>query len=365
MTSSTEPSRRLRSLAIVFAISALAWALPVAALGALASHAEAEWGAFLWRGEEWMRLLGPAGYAGRGAGRVMVIGPSEAREGFADAAFEAGLPGFEFFNDAISMSTLEDAVTQLEYIERAYGEEAFPEVVLLALTQRYASDYTPDGVRPLPIALNKYSSDFWLNQSVEPQQLVEKHPGAALVALLRSVGHSGRRYQSLLRALRARVQLYRSGAEWSQLLEDRSLLASRFYRRPTVADPERYLGDILEGGGQYPALRSTQPDPAVVGAHFERLRALAAAHGSRVFVLLMPEASWRRAFYEPGIYEAYQSTVIEAAAPLPVMNFREAIPDELYFDNLHLRRQGAKRLSRQVADIMSGHLLEGTTRKMP
>jgi hypothetical protein len=352
MTSSTGSSRRLRNLLAAAAILAFAWLLPTVAFGALASYAETNWGVFLWRGEEWMELFDPKVYVGRGAGRVMVIGPSESREALVPAPFEAVLSGFELFNDSMSFSTLEDGISQLEYIERVYGADAFPELLILAVTQRYVLDFAP-GDRPLPVAIDKYSSALWLDESVEPQRLVPKHLGASLLARLRLAGHGSGRFRDAIAALRARLK-HGSEADWGKLAASMQLVPYRYHHRKKIADPDFYWEDVANQRGLYRKLRDMPAEPLAesIAGHFERLRALAARHGTRVFVLNMPEAEWRRAFYAPGIYEEYQSVLTRAAGSLPILDLRTALPDERYFDTLHLDREGAYDFSRRVAELL-------------
>lgn len=353
MTSSTEPSRRLKSLLATVAITAFAWLLPIVAFGSLATYAETHWGVFLWRGEEWMELYSPASYVGRGQGRIMVIGPSEAREALIAAPFEAAIPGFEFFNDSMSFSTLEDGITQLEYIERVYGNGAFPELLILAVTQRYVLDFAP-GERPLVIAINRYSPDLWLDESVEPQRLLPKQLGASLVSRVRLAGHGSGRYRGAIQALRGRIGLRRSGGDWDQMVRRLLLVPYRYHHRARIANPDLYWEDVANATGLYEELRDMRAEPhaEIMAGHFERLGELAARHGTHVFVLNMPEASWRRGFYEPKIYEEYQSVLMRAAGSLPILDLRTAMPDERYFDTLHLDREGAEDFSRQVAGLL-------------
>ena len=95
-----------------------------AVLEPLASWAEQERGAYLWRTEEWLALFTPANYADRGDGRLLLMGPSEAREAFVDSALRERLAGWETIQHAWVWSTLEELVVFLEYLERAHGDAA-------------------------------------------------------------------------------------------------------------------------------------------------------------------------------------------------------------------------------------------------
>jgi hypothetical protein len=337
-------------------LTALAWGVVAVSFGSLATYAETHWGVFLWRSEEWLELYSPSRYVDRGRGRIMVIGPSEAREALVAEPFEAALPGFEFYNDAMSFSTLEDGITQLEYIERVYGQGAFPEVLILTVTQRYVLDFAP-GERPLVIAMNKYSPAFWIDESVEPQQLRSKHLGASLISRVRLVGHEGSRYRRAIQSLAARLRLSEP-ADWPRQVRRLLLVSHRYHHKPHIASPELYWEHVEDETGLYHELRDMPAEPHrdSVAGHFQRLREMAARNDSQIFVVNMPEASWRRAFYAQGIYEDYRSLLMRAAGSLPVFDLRESVPDELYFDTLHVDRDGAYDFSQQVAERLAAAL---------
>ena len=51
------------------------------ALEASARFSERYLGAYLWKEQDYLRLFSPANHAGRGRHRLLIYGPSEAREG--------------------------------------------------------------------------------------------------------------------------------------------------------------------------------------------------------------------------------------------------------------------------------------------
>lgn len=74
--------------------------------------------------------------------------------------------------------------------------------------------------------------------------------------------------------------------------------------------------------------------------------------GAKVYVVIMPLRSTLRKIVPPNakpcIFEALDRAFPEA--PPPVMDLEEAMPDQLFTDQVHLSRAGAERLSKLVAD---------------
>lgn len=351
MTSSTAPSSRLRSLGLCLAVCATAWGVTCATGEWLSRFAETELGAHLWRGEEWMQLLSRARYTRRVADRVLVIGPSEAREAFWEAPFREVLPGVFLANDALSMSTLEDGLSQLEYIERAYGAGALGGRIVVAVTHRWVVGYTP-GTRPFPIVVDRYSSRFALDESVEPQALVEKNAFEGALARLRLAAHSGGRYRAAIAATRVGLEARLFGGSLEDMLMKRSLVGSRFFDREP-RDKQQYYEAARAGEGQYAAIRGIDPrlQREAILREFARLREIAARSGTRVIVVNMPEGGWvRESFYDPGIHEAYMRVLREALGELPFLDLREALPDDGFFDWSHPTHESGLQLSRMVAE---------------
>jgi hypothetical protein len=355
LTSSTARSRAL-SLVAVLASCAVTWVLVCATLEVIARKVESRLDANLWRYEEWMQLLSPARYPIDKGGRIVVIGPSEAREAFWPEPFQQALDGATLVNDSLSLSTFEDALTQLEYVEKVYGRRAIGDLLLVAVTPRLVQGYAP-GERPLRIVLNRYSPYFALDEGVEPQALVEKSFAPSLLGRVRLAAHSGVRYQRAVRAALLAVRARVRGEDLDALFRAYGLVGSRFFDTEPL-DKQQYYEWARTGTGILPSMAyffklrtmdaRTQRD--VIVGHFERLRAIADRNDCRILVVNMPEGGWaRRLFYKPGIYEAYMDVLREAVGDLPFVDLREELPDEGFFDWMHPTRDAALRLSRRVA----------------
>lgn len=350
MTSSTAPSSRLRSLTTTLAACAVAW-LAVHAIGETAARAvESQLDAQLWRYEEWMQMLSPARYPRYERGRILVIGPSEAREAFWPEPFRDALNGARLVNDSLSLSTFEDALTQLEYVEKAYGRGTMGDILIVAVTPRFLQGYAP-GERPLPIAINRYSPYFRLDESVEPQALVEKGLFDSLLSRVRLAGHSGVRYWKTLLALVYATETRIRGGDLQESFRAHSLVGARFYDQGP-RDKTEYYRWAREGLGLNPPLRSMDPRTrrAEIIRDFQRLRDIAARNEARLIVVNLPEGGWAREFfYDPGIHEAYMEVLREGVGDLPFVDLRNALPDDGFVDWVHPTMSASLGLSRTVA----------------
>ncbi len=355
MISSTARSRAL-SLVAVLASCVAAWVLVCTASEWLARRVEMRLDANLWRFEEWMQLLSPARYPTATRDRIVVIGPSEAREAFWPEPFQQALDGATLVNDSLSLSTFEDGLTQLEYIEKVYGRGAIGDLLLVAVTPRLLQGYAP-GQRPLPILLNRYSPHFALDERVEPQALVEKSFAASLLSRIRLAAHSGVRYQRAFRALLLAVRARIRGEDLDALFRAHGLVGSRFFDTQPL-DKQQYYEWARTGTGILPSMEyffelrtmDARTRRAAIIGQFERLRAIAARNDCRILVVNMPEGGWaRQLFYKPGIHEGYMEVLREAVADLPFVDLREELPDDGFFDWMHPTRDAALTLSRKVA----------------
>lgn len=351
-------SRRATSLAVVIAAGFAAWVGVCAVSEAAARWTELRLGAHLWRYQEWMQLLTPTRYLGR-THWALVVGPSEAREAFWLDDFEEEMEGRRLVNDAMSFSTFEDTVTQLEYIERVYGTRAIAPLLIVTVTPRYLQNYAP-GERPLPVLLDRYSPNYSLDESVEPQALIEKGPVAWLLGHMRTLGHSGIRYRRAVYAVGLAAKARLSGTNVRVEYQKYGLIPSRFYDQLPIDKAQYYEWartgkDIQRSFAYFMALRrmDTRAQRPAIIRDFARLRRLAGRAGSTVLVVNMPEGGWARSgFYEPGIHETYMTVLHEAIGDLPFLDLRDALPDDAFFDWMHPTRRGGRVLTRRVAEAV-------------
>lgn len=317
---------------------------------------EARFDPMLWRYEEWMQLLSPVRYSDRVPNRILVVGPSEAREAFWAEPFERVLGPVRLINDSLSLSTFEDVVTQLDYVERVYGPQALGDVLVVAVSPRLLQNYAP-GERPLPILLNRYSPYFSLDERVEPQALVPKSPVASLLGRIRTAGHSAVRYQRAVRALLLVMRSRFRNEDLAAAFRSHGLVGSKFF-----ADPPRNRSEYYEwvrtGEGILPSMQyffklrdmNLLDRRADVLRDFSRLRDIAARCRARVLVVNLPEGGWARgSFYNEGIHEAYDAVLREAVGDLPLLDLREFVADDGFVDWMHPNWASSLRISERVA----------------
>ena len=353
MTSSTVLSERSRSLATAICACLAAWVVVCAASEWIAQEVELRLDAHLWRYEEWMQLTSGTRYPAGAHDRILVIGPSEAREAFWPQPFRHKLDGARLVNDSLSLSTFEDAITQLEYIEKVFGTDTLGGLLIVAVTPRFLQNYAP-GDRPLPIVVNRYSPYFSIDESVEPQRLVEKGFVEGLIARVHLAGHSGARYMKAVWAVALAAEARVRGKDFEESLRSHFLVGARFYDQGP-RDKARYYELARQGGGFNQVLRSMNPldQRAAILRDFDRLRAIAARNGAQILIVNLPEGGWsRQHFYDPGIHEAYMSVLREGVRDLPFLDLRDALNDDDFVDWVHPTMAASLMISNRVASAI-------------
>ena len=347
---SIEPSERARSLTTVLGAGLVVWVLVCTTASWVADQVEVRLDANLWRYEEWMQLVSGRRYPAGARDRILVIGPSEAREAFWPGPFREILNGARLVNDSLSLSTFEDAITQLEYVEKVYGPDRLGGVLIVAVTPRFLQNYAP-GERPLPIVINRYSPYVELDESVEPQRLVDKGFVDGLIARVHLAGHSGARFMKAFLALALAADCRIRDQDLEQSLRDHFLVGARFYTE-APRNKAVYYELAKQGGGFNLALRTMNPmdQRNAILRDFDRLRAIAARNELRILVVNLPEGGWsRRDFYSPGIHEAYMEVLHEGVGDLPFLDLRDELHDDGFVDWVHPTRAASLMISREVA----------------
>jgi hypothetical protein len=347
---STALSDRVHSLATVIGACLVVWVVVCAASEWVADEVEDHLDANLWRYEEWMQLTSGGRYPADAHDRILVIGPSEAREAFWPEPFREVLGGVRLVNDSLSLSTFEDAITQLEYVEKVYGSDTLGSLMIVGVTPRFLQNYAP-GERPLPIVINRYSPYYSLDESVEPQRLVEKNWLESLIARVHLAGHSGSRYMKAAWATVLAAEARLSGEDLEDVLRAHALVGARFYMEPP-RNKANYYEIARQGGGFNQVLRTMNPldQRSAILRDFDRLRAIASRNGTKILIVNLPEGGWsRNHFYSPGIHEAYMRVLREGVGDLPFLDLRDDLDDDGFVDWVHPTRAASLRISREVA----------------
>jgi hypothetical protein len=357
MTSSIRDSDRsgtLPRLAVLVTV-ALMFVAVHAALEGAARFSERYLGAYLWKEQDYLRLFSPANHAGRGRHRLLIYGPSEAREGLLPDEIAREAKGLKPYQNSQSIGTIEDGLIVLRYIEGAYGPGAVPDAILLGVTTRFVGNLRARS-SPLWEGINKYSSHFRVVEDAHPPSLVRRSFVESIEPRLALLGLMPDRYRRGLFAIASRTatkivpSLSAERRSWEPIAPSKYLVG----KYASEAATKKWL---VTPGNFWELVHNW--DPAREGERVMRelqmYRDFAAKHGSELYVVNLPELSWNRELYKPGRYEAYLDIVKSALGPTPFLDLRTFLPDELFFDDAHPTWDGAIKVSREVGAFINAH----------
>ena len=363
MTSSTRPSSRRARLAVLATVAVVLIATH-AVLEGVARFAEQRLGAFLWRQQDYFRLFNPENYVARGPGRLLIYGPSEAREGLFPEAIAPGMPGLVPFQHAQSIGTLEDGLVVLSYIERAYGRSAVPDAILLGITTRFIGDLR---TRPSPLqeGIDRYSPHFTVREGTHPPELVPRSAFGALHARLSLLRLQPDRYRRGLYAIARSAAIAVEPSLEGRL--DRGPVSVAKYLEGKLASENETRQWLVTPGNHWELVHAWDP-----ARHRERvareiglLLDYTKRHQVELYVVNLPELSWNRELYKPGRYEAYLDIVRTALGDTPFLDLRTFLADEDFFDDAHPVWRAGFRVSERVAAFINEHRTRALTRRSP
>jgi hypothetical protein len=326
-----------------------------AALEGTARFAERHLDAYLWKEQDYLRVLSPANHVDRGPGRLLIYGPSEAREGLLPEEFARKLPGLEPYQNSQSIGTLEDGLVVLRYLEGAYGRTAIPEVILLGISTRFIGDLR---TRPSPLwdGLDKYSPHYRVVRGTHPPELAPRTFLESLQPRLEYVKLQSDRYRRGLFAVASRTAtrlapaLAEKRMTWEPISASKHLLG----KYDSEVNTKRWLA---AAGNHWALVHAWDPeiDRERVTRELRMYKAFAAKYGSELFIVNLPELSWNRDLYLPGRYDTYLRIVKEAIGDTPFLDLRTFLPDRLFFDDCHPTWEGGIKVSAEVAAFVAAH----------
>jgi hypothetical protein len=321
----------------------------------ISRYAERNLDAYLWKEEDHLRLFSAANHVGRGAHRLLIYGPSEAREGLIASELARTVPGFKPYQNSQSVGTLEDGLIVLRYIEGAYGRTAVPDAILLGVTTRFIGDLRTRQ-SPLWDGITKYSPHFRLVDGTHPPQLVPRsfleslRPRAALLSLAPD------RYRRGVFAVASRTvthfvpSLANNRRLWEPIAPSKYLVG----KYASEAAIKQWL---VTPGNAWELVHRWDPNQtrARVTQEVQAYKDFAAKYDIELFVVNLPELSWNRELYQPGRYEAYLNILKDALGTTPFLDLRTFLPDELFFDDTHPTWDGGIRVSKVVGEFIETH----------
>jgi hypothetical protein len=353
-----------------WAFSAIAVALLVHQLGGyglgrVADWAETQADAYPFQAESWLRYLLPSLFSGRGTGRIMIVGSSDAREGLLYEYFDEAFPERRTFQAATSLGNLDDIRLAMEYVERVYGEEALPDVAIIGIGTQTASNF-PES-RPLELAINRYSPYLRIENTPEGRELVDKTRWEEWKARWAfSAAKSPARFRTGLTAWLGHVAFGTDrpapveASNWKERMArtiESSIGPYQVHGDWPVLDDDALLEVMADSTTRWPSLHAWDPESsaATIERTLGRLMDQFDRHGTEIFIVILPERSTSRVMYGPGFYERYVSIIRGAATDNPVLDLHDFLPDSLFVDATHPNRVGAVRMTGKVIEFISGN----------
>ena len=328
-------------------IAVLLTAATYGALEQTARFAEHRLGAFLWKKDDTLRLFAAHNYVGRGKGRIMIYGPSEAREALFPEEIGAALPGLTPYQGAQQVGTLGDTLLALEYIERAYGTTAMPEAILLGITPRFIANIRLDP-SPLLTSINRFSPHFTVSEQEHPPQLVPRGTMSALRARAELLSVQPDRYRRGLFAIAGRLgttimpSLAANRRVWGPVSQAK-------YINFRIVSDETIHAWLTQGVMDLVHKWEPEQDRDAIIRQLNRLRDYSARYGTRLYVVNLPEMSWNRELYDERRYASYMDIVRTALGDTPFLDLRTFVPDDEFYDSSHTMWHSGKRVSRRAA----------------
>jgi hypothetical protein len=325
-----------------------------AGLMPLSSWAEVRYNLYPFREEDYLRYLLPSMYEGRGHNRLLLAGPSEAREGLLEQAFDRELGGMHAFNAAQSLGTLDDLLVGLEYIEKVYGNDAKPKILVVGITPRFVANIrSADEESPLVKAINRYSPYYRVEETaVAGSYLVPKNKWEGMRGWALFLHKQPVRYRPALGGLL--YETYSRYLKGNALADRLAPILERDLAVSTSPHRERDGGpwspDQLQAAlaaRRHFWAKTSEWDPSEdatrLQAQLTRLKQLATNWGTQLYVVNLPEHPMTRQTYERGRYQKYLTLTREALGDTPFLNLRELLNSEEFYDLAHPTLEGAQR----------------------
>jgi hypothetical protein len=327
-----------------------------AALLGLARAVEVRYGSYPWQNEDWLRVLLPTLWGGHGPNRILIAGPSEAREDLLYELFDESFPSLRTFQGGQSQGTFEDLVLTLEYVARVHGRSAVPHTLVLGVTPRFVANI-PHGRSPLVAAIDEYSPQFRVQNGPDGPRLTDKGLLDSVLARTQFLlFKQPRRYLSAVASVARRALPEDRQSAWIARWLQNYGSPYKFHRLPRMM-PEDIRAFMSRPTSFWYAVHQWEPDSdaPVIRRQFSRLLAFTQEHGVRLYVVNMPESVWSREAYLPGRYERYEALVRESLGDTPFLDLRMMLGPDEFYDAGHATLPGALRVSRRVIDFVRDH----------
>jgi hypothetical protein len=391
-------SKRGRCACIAIGAAAAAYALLFSGLTVLALRAEATGHVYPYIGGEGALRLLLASMAGPARGRILLTGASVAGEAFLYEEFGRAFAGHQVRHSSFSAATLNDVLIALDYIERASGAGAIPEMLIVGVDARFLANkprafgpnedriITDDGFFLINM-IDRYSPLFRVEKTNDGSILVAKAPHERLAARwdFWTRKQQPRHRAAIAAALNRIVNGPGQHLDLVTGLPPVEGLRDPF-ARPVAMTAIRYIS----AAGPYTAFRSWLPayispydahyglraapnlDPdygwgfrlwnpsseaGLLTSQVSRLRATAARLNMKLVIVNVPQRPASRSAHPQVYYDAMMALVLAALGDTPFLDLRTLLNDEDFIDE-HVSRTGAQRVTAEViAFIRSQQLI--------
>ena len=369
------------------------------ALQGLSRWAEQDLDAYPFKQEDWLRYLLPSRFVLQERDRIMLAGPSTVRENLLYKRFEEEFPEYFIYQGGISLGAMDDLLASLEYVEQVYGDGALPEILVLGVAPRFIANIPDD--RPFSIGLNKYSPYFAIGRDASGVRLVRKNFFGGMLARARFLAwkQPKRSRTALLALLNHWMYEKRSAAEGPGMpvaSGSRELSpVDRIFKIPAVSELVRLVGfkRILDYNFSEllawhisPYKYSLNPPMNLDGmlswmnhpdswwrlvytwnpvqtqqetaGRLNRLVGFADRHDIRLLVINMPDRDLSRVKFDAENYQAYMDLLTDTFGASAVLDLREFLRSEEFYDSEHSMPAGSLRLTDVVIEHMKTTMMQ-------
>ena len=355
----------------------------------ISSWAERELDAFPFKTEDWLRYLLPSRFTDIGKDRIMLTGPSTVRENLLYRQFEEAFPDYSIYQGGISLGTLDDVTASLEYIERVYGTQSLPNIVVLGISPRFIGNI-PD-VRPFSLGLNLYSPFYAARYSEAGIELIPKGLVDSLKSRIDFITHKQNSRSQIAflaifnywlsegndinfdpnaymnqRTIRQKLadqpfkhKLFKIilrkidylrvlDFEFSQVLT--WFISPYKYTLDEPHKPENLKKWLTDPHSWWRTVYTWNPRKTrtKTAASLKRFTDFIKIHNIQLMVINFPEMDISRELFDEDNYQSYLDIVTESLGDTSFLNFRELLTPEEFFDAEHTVFKGSLRLSNEV-----------------
>jgi len=378
----------LLALAAV-ATGVLLYACIVAGMTSMSVHAEQQLDAFPFKEEDWLRYLLPSRFGDTDKDRIMLAGPSTVRENLLYRQFEKAFPDFSIYQGGISLGTIDDVTASLQYIEKAYGSQSLPKIIVLGISPRFIGNI-PDE-RPFSLGLDLYSPFYAARHTDNGIVLEPKGPVDSLKARLNFI--TSKQPERFRTALLARLGYWLSEGNDTDFDPDsdmsrttaRQKLVNSLFKNPVsirmirngqfkraldfeftqvlawlvspykyllsephltedlkkwLADPDSWWRTVYNWDPGNPRARTV--------ASIKRFTDFVNTHNMQLMVIYLPELDISRELFDESKYQAYLDIVTESVGNTPFLNYRAFLNSEEFYDSEHTVYKGSLHLTNEV-----------------